>query len=79
MSKGPEQVVVPDVVGQDVDAATKELEDAGFEVTTTEVSSSKPENEVTKQSPASGGKADDGSKVKLTVASGQNTSRTWSD
>ncbi|MGH2959604.1 MAG: PASTA domain-containing protein [Solirubrobacterales bacterium] len=73
VSKGPEQVVVPDVVGQDVDAATKELEDAGFEVTTTEASSSKPENEVTKQSPASGGKADDGSKVKLTVASGQNT------
>lgn len=73
VSKGPEQIVVPDVVGQDVDAATKELEDAGFEVSTTEVSSNKPENEVTKQSPASGGKADDGSKVKLTVASGQNT------
>jgi serine/threonine-protein kinase len=73
VSKGPEQITVPDVVGQDVDAATKELEDAGFEVSTTEVSSNKPENEVTKQSPASGGKADDGSKVKLTVASGQNT------
>ncbi len=73
VSKGPEQIVVPDVVGQDVDAATKELEDAGFEVSTTEVSSSKPENEVTKQSPASGSKADDGSKIKLTVASGQNT------
>lgn len=73
VSRGPEQITVPDVVGQDVDAATRELEDAGFEVSTTEVSSNKPENEVTKQSPSSGGKADDGSKVSLTVASGRNT------
>ncbi|MBJ7458208.1 MAG: serine/threonine protein kinase [Thermoleophilaceae bacterium] len=72
VSKGPRQITVPDVLGQDVDAATRELEDAGFEVSTTEVQSAKPENEVTKQSPASGGKADEGSKIKLSVASGQN-------
>jgi serine/threonine-protein kinase len=73
VSRGPKQVVVPDVVGDDLEAATKTLEDAGFEVSTTEEDSSKPENEVLSQSPASGGKADDGSKVKLKVASGQNT------
>ncbi|MBJ7353889.1 MAG: serine/threonine protein kinase [Thermoleophilaceae bacterium] len=73
VSKGAKQVVVPDVVGQDIDAATKELEDAGFEVSSVEEDSEKPENEVTKQSPSAGAKADDGSKIKLTVATGQNT------
>lgn len=72
VSKGAKQVTVPSVVGDDVDEATKTLEDAGFEVTTTETDSNKPEGEVTKQSPAGGGKASEGSKVKLTVASGQN-------
>ncbi len=71
ISRGPRQVDVPSVVGQDVDEATTTLEDAGFEVSTTEVDSNKPEGEVTKQTPASG-KADEGSKVKLTVASGMN-------
>ncbi|MFF9348660.1 Stk1 family PASTA domain-containing Ser/Thr kinase [Streptomyces sp. NPDC014734] len=32
VSKGPRMVDVPDVTGKDVDAATAELEDAGFEV-----------------------------------------------
>lgn len=73
VSRGAKQVIVPDVVGQDVDQATKILEDAGFDVTTTEADSNKPENQVTKQSPAAAGKADEGSKVKLTVASGQNS------
>lgn len=73
VSKGAKQVVVPDVVGQDIDAATKELEDAGFEVSSVEEDSSKPENEVTKQSPSAGAKADDGSKIKLTVSTGQNS------
>jgi serine/threonine-protein kinase len=72
ISKGARQIEVPDVVGQQLDEATSTLENAGFEVTTTEVDSSKPQDEVTKQSPAGGGKADEGSKIKLTVASGIN-------
>ncbi|MGW7265514.1 Stk1 family PASTA domain-containing Ser/Thr kinase [Streptomyces sp. NPDC054842] len=32
LSKGPEMIEVPDVVGDSVDDATRELEDAGFEV-----------------------------------------------
>jgi serine/threonine-protein kinase len=73
ISRGPKQVVVPSVVGQNVDAATKTLEDAGFQVDTTTEDSPKPKDEVLKQSPTSGRKADDGSTVSLTVASGQNT------
>ena len=73
VSRGPKQVLVPDVVGQDLDAATKTLDDAGFDVTSTEEDSSKPQNEVLSQSPSAGGKADDGSKIKLKIASGQNT------
>ena len=72
ISRGPEQVDVPNVVGQDVDEATTTLEKAGFEVDTVEEDSAESEGQVLKQSPASGGKADDGSTVKLTVASGQN-------
>lgn len=72
ISRGPKQVEVPDVVGQDVDAATKTLEEAGFEVTTTEDNSSEEEGQVLKQSPGSGEEADEGAKVKLTVATGQN-------
>lgn len=72
ISRGPEQVEVPNVVGQDVDEATRTLEEAGFEVDTTEDDSAEEEGQVLKQSPAAGGKADDGSTIKLTVASGQN-------
>lgn len=72
VSRGPKQVTVPDVVGQSLDDATKTLEDAGFEVSSTEADSSEDEDQVTKQSPAAGQKADDGGKIKLTVASGQN-------
>ena len=72
ISRGPEQVDVPNVVGQDIDEATRTLEKAGFEVDTTEDDSPEDEGQVLKQSPAAGDKADDGSTIKLTVASGQN-------
>lgn len=73
LSRGPKQAAVPNVVGQDVTEATKTLEDAGFEVDTTEADGPEKEGEVTKQSPSSGTEADEGSTVELTVASGQNT------
>ncbi|MGH2905519.1 MAG: PASTA domain-containing protein [Solirubrobacterales bacterium] len=72
VSKGAKQVAVPNVVGQDLDAATKTLEAAGFKVSSTEKDGSDPKDQVMEQSPSAGGKADDGSTVKLTVASGQN-------
>jgi serine/threonine-protein kinase len=73
ISKGPKQVAVPNVVGQSLNEATNTLEDAGFKVDSTEEDGSEEKDQVTKQSPAEGGKADEGSTVKLTVASGQNT------
>lgn len=73
LSRGPKQAAVPNVVGQDVTEATKTLEDAGFEVDTTEEDGPQEEGEVTEQSPSSGSEADEGSTVELTVASGQNT------
>lgn len=72
VSRGPEQVAVPDVVGQDLGKATDSLKKAGFEVTTTEEDSEKPADEVLRQTPTAGGKADKGSTVKLVVASGEN-------
>lgn len=72
ISKGPEQIEVPNVVGMDVEEATTALEKDGFEVDTVEEDSSEDEGQVLKQSPAATTKADDGSTVKLTVASGSN-------
>ncbi|MBI5311297.1 MAG: Stk1 family PASTA domain-containing Ser/Thr kinase [Actinobacteria bacterium] len=72
ISKGPEQIEVPNVVGMDIEEATTTLEKDGFEVDTIEEDSSEDEGQVLKQSPAATTKADDGSTVKLTVASGTN-------
>jgi serine/threonine-protein kinase len=58
VSKGPDLVAVPDVVGKKKDAAVKILEKAGFEVT------SFPGNfTVNRQSPAAGEKVKRGSRV----------------
>lgn len=72
ISKGPEQIEVPNVVGLDIEEATKKLEGDGFEVDTVEQDGAEDEGKVLKQSPAATTKADDGSTVKLTVASGTN-------
>jgi serine/threonine-protein kinase len=69
VSKGPEKVVVPDVVGQSRADARATLTDAGFKVKVVEEESAdQPEDTVLRQSPASGGKADKGSAVTIFVA-----------
>lgn len=73
ISRGAKQVEVANVVGLDIEDAKAQLEDDGFEMQTTEEESSEAEGKVLKQSPSAGGKADDGSTVKLTVASGRNS------
>jgi serine/threonine-protein kinase len=72
ISRGPKTASVPDVVGLDKADARKKLEDAGFEVDFETENSEKPEDQVIDQSPGSGTKADDGSTVKVTLASGSN-------
>ncbi|MEZ5203152.1 MAG: Stk1 family PASTA domain-containing Ser/Thr kinase [Acidimicrobiales bacterium] len=64
------QVQVPSVVGLDVGPATQQLEDAGFEVETSEQESDKPAGQVLTQDPTGGETVDEGSTVALTVSGG---------
>jgi serine/threonine-protein kinase len=70
----PSHVSVPDVIGQDVDAATQVLDSNGFEVAIKAVPSGAPRNQVVEQDPIptdrGGGKAEEGSTVTLSVSSG---------
>jgi eukaryotic-like serine/threonine-protein kinase len=64
-----ETATVPDLTGQDVETATQNLENFGFEVKVEEVSSEEPAGTVVDQDP-SGGEAPPGSTVTLRVSSG---------
>jgi beta-lactam-binding protein with PASTA domain/predicted Ser/Thr protein kinase len=70
----PSHVSVPDVIGQDVDAATQVLDSKGFDVAIKAVPSAAPRNQVVEQDPIptdrGGGKAEEGSTVTLSVSSG---------
>ncbi|NKY85488.1 Stk1 family PASTA domain-containing Ser/Thr kinase [Nocardia veterana] len=74
LGKGPDQVRVPDVVGQSIDVAEPNLADsAGFKVVIQKVSSSRPAGEVLSTDPAGGSMADKGSTITVQVASDQIT------
>src|SRR5262245_59148974 len=70
----PSHVAVPDVIGQNVDQATRVLGDKGFAVAIKAVPSVAPRNQVVEQDPIptdrGGGKAREGSTVTLSVSSG---------
>ena len=69
VSSGPDRSEVPSVVGQPLAAATTAMEDAGFEVTSSEQESADSDpGTVLSQDPASGATAADGSTVALVVA-----------
>jgi beta-lactam-binding protein with PASTA domain/predicted Ser/Thr protein kinase len=68
MSKGPAPIEVPDVDGDDYDAAEEELQEAGFEVKRVDEESDEEVGTVIGQDPAGGAKADRGATVTLTVA-----------
>ncbi|WP_225732440.1 MULTISPECIES: Stk1 family PASTA domain-containing Ser/Thr kinase [unclassified Nocardia] len=71
LGKGPDQVRVPTVVGQDISVAQPNLEaSAGFKIQVQEVPSSKPKGEVIATTPAGGTSADRGSTVVVQVSSG---------
>ncbi|GAA2922873.1 Stk1 family PASTA domain-containing Ser/Thr kinase [Streptomyces enissocaesilis] len=59
---------VPDVVGQDFEAAKKQLSDLGFVVARGEEESTQPPNSVLKQTPVGGSRTDKGGTITLTVA-----------
>ncbi|MBF5000997.1 Stk1 family PASTA domain-containing Ser/Thr kinase [Nocardia sp. BSTN01] len=74
LGKGPDQVRVPDVVGQSIDVAEPNLADsAGFKVVIQKVSSSRPAGEVLSTDPAGGSMADKGSTITVQVSSDQIT------
>jgi eukaryotic-like serine/threonine-protein kinase len=70
----PSHIAVPDVTGENVDEATRILDDRGFDVALRPVPSAAPRNQVVEQDPIatnlSGDKAEEGSTVTLSVSSG---------
>jgi eukaryotic-like serine/threonine-protein kinase len=70
----PSHLAVPDVIGQNVDVASKTLDSKGFDVAIKAVPSGAPRNQVVEQDPIptdrGGGKAEEGSTVTLSVSSG---------
>ena len=69
ISTGPEQVAVPNVVGQSYDEASSKLEGAGFVVNRRDqVTDDEEPGTVLKQSPGSGRSIDKGSTITLAVA-----------
>jgi beta-lactam-binding protein with PASTA domain/predicted Ser/Thr protein kinase len=73
VSKGPQPVSVPSVIGEPIDQATSELQAAGFTVSVRVVDDNQPANTVVDQSPSGGSTAGRGSAVSLTVSKGPKT------
>jgi serine/threonine protein kinase len=74
VSKGPQPVTVPSVIGEPIDQASSELQALQFHVSTRFVEDNQPANTVIGQDPSSGGSAGKGSTVTLTVSKGPKTS-----
>jgi serine/threonine-protein kinase len=66
----PEEVAVPDVVGETLLQASTRLEAAGFETEERRVRDQAPQDEVIRQDPRGGLKAEEGSTVTLFVSDG---------
>jgi serine/threonine-protein kinase len=74
LGKGPEQVRVPDVVGQQLTVAQPNLVDtASFKIVVQQVKSTQPAGQVIATNPPAGTMADKGSTVTVQVSSGEIT------
>ena len=73
VSSGPEQVQVPNVVGQDKGTAHSNLKQSDLRYSDSPQFSDQPVGTVIAQSPAGGGMANKNSQVKLTVSKGPDT------
>jgi eukaryotic-like serine/threonine-protein kinase len=71
VSRGPEQVTVPDVVGLSRESAEARLRDEDFGVTVEEQESDEPEGDVISQSPEGGSSVARGETVTITVSTGR--------
>ncbi|HZR94842.1 MAG TPA: Stk1 family PASTA domain-containing Ser/Thr kinase [Gaiellaceae bacterium] len=74
VSKGPQPIPVPSVVGEPIDQASSELQAAGFQVQPRYVDDNQPANTVIEQTPPAGESAGRHSVVSLTVSKGPKTS-----
>jgi serine/threonine-protein kinase len=74
VSKGPQPIAVPNVVGQTVQSASSILQGAGFAVATKSVDSSEPKGTIVSQSPGAGTSQVPGTKITLSVSKGPTTS-----
>jgi eukaryotic-like serine/threonine-protein kinase len=70
VSKGPEQVAVPNVVGQTYDMAAQQLQGAGFAVARTDQASNEQAGVVIAQNPVANSVSSKGAKVTLYVSKG---------
>jgi serine/threonine-protein kinase len=70
VSKGPQPIQVPNVVGSPLDQATATLQGAGFQVSQTFVNDTSQVNTVISQSPGAGSSAAKNSTVSLTISKG---------
>ncbi|MEU6454635.1 Stk1 family PASTA domain-containing Ser/Thr kinase [Streptomyces sp. NPDC047065] len=68
VSTGAPKVAVPNVIDKDVDTATEQLQNKGFEVDTKQTESSQDEGTVLSQDPDPGSELEKGSTVTLEVA-----------
>ncbi|RDI30602.1 serine/threonine-protein kinase [Rhodococcus sp. AG1013] len=71
LGSGPEQVRVPNVVGQTIDVAQPNIEGAGFKVEVEKVDSGKPEGQVISSSPSGGSSAAKGDTITVRVSNGK--------
>ncbi|MFM1723266.1 Stk1 family PASTA domain-containing Ser/Thr kinase [Rhodococcus sp. PAM 2766] len=71
LGSGPEQVRVPNVIGQTIDVAQPNIEGAGFKVQVATVDSGKPEGQVISTSPAGGSTAAKGDVITVQVSNGK--------
>ncbi|MBW8741663.1 MAG: PASTA domain-containing protein [Acidobacteria bacterium] len=74
VSKGPQPVAVPNVVGASFATASSQLQAAGFAVARKDVQSNQPANTVVAQSPQTGSSVNPGSTITLSVSKGPKTS-----
>jgi serine/threonine-protein kinase len=70
VAKAPDQIEVPDVIGNGSATATDKLRGIGFEVETESVADDAPAGEVIDQSPARGTLVNPGTVVRITVSDG---------
>jgi beta-lactam-binding protein with PASTA domain/tRNA A-37 threonylcarbamoyl transferase component Bud32 len=74
VSKGPQPVAVPNVIGQTFETASSTLQARGFAVARRDVDAPDPKNVVVGQSPGPGTSRDPGTTITLTVSKGPTTS-----